>query len=123
MIRSRLMSAMMVAAAAIGFTATSASAQNEAQVVVGKADTTLSNFLRDPEMKWLQQNFGRAKAVIIVPEIVKAGFIIGGSGGRGLVVAKQNGTGKWVGPRVLHAGHGKRGASRRVSLPRKWSRW
>jgi SH3 domain-containing YSC84-like protein 1 len=100
MIRSmpRFMSAMMVAAAAIGFTATSAYAQNEGQVVVGKADTTLSNFLRDPEMKWLQQNFSRAKAVLIVPEIVKAGFIIGGSGGRGLLVARQNGTGKWVGP-------------------------
>ncbi|MEO8752727.1 MAG: lipid-binding SYLF domain-containing protein [Casimicrobiaceae bacterium] len=94
----RLISAMMVAAAVIGFTATSAFAANEGQVVVGKADTTLSNFLRDPEMKWLQQNIGRAKAVLIVPEIVKAGFIIGGSGGRGLLVARQNGTGKWVGP-------------------------
>jgi len=34
--------------------------------------------------------------VLIVPEIVKAGFIIGGSGGRGLLVAKEGG--KWVGP-------------------------
>ena len=52
--------------------------------------------MRDPEMKWLQQNIGRAKAVLIAPEIVKAGFIIGGSGGRAVLVAKEGG--KWVGP-------------------------
>ncbi len=85
----------LVAGAALGFTAT-ASAQNEQQVLVNQAQTTLSNFMRDPEMKWLQQNIGRAKAVLISPEIVKAGFIIGGSGGRAVLVAR-NGA-RWVGP-------------------------
>jgi len=92
----QLAAAAMIAASALAFTATPAFAQNEGQVLVGKAETTLTNFLRDPEMKWLQQNIGRAKGVLIVPEIVKAGFIIGGSGGRGLLVAKEGG--KWVGP-------------------------
>ncbi len=85
----------LVAGAAIGFTATAA-AQNEQQVLVNQAQTTLSNFMRDPEMKWLQQNIGRAKAVLIAPEIVKAGFIVGGSGGRAVLVARNGG--KWVGP-------------------------
>lgn len=92
----RMASATMVAAAAVGFTATSAFAQGDQQVLVNQSATTLANFMRDPEMKWLQQNFGRAKAVIIAPEIVKAGFIIGGSGGRAIVVAKAGS--KWVGP-------------------------
>jgi lipid-binding SYLF domain-containing protein len=92
----QLSAAAMIAASALAFTAAPAYAQNEGQVLVGKAETTLTNFLRDPEMKWLQQNIGRAKGVLIVPEIVKAGFIIGGSGGRGLLVAKEGG--KWVGP-------------------------
>lgn len=87
--------AALVAGAALGFTAT-ASAQNEQQVLVNQAQTTLSNFMRDPEMKWLQQNIGRAKGILIAPEIVKAGFIIGGSGGRALLVTR-NGA-KWVGP-------------------------
>lgn len=91
----RLAAAATVAAMAVGF-ATAASAQNEQQVLVNQADTTLSNFMRDPEMKWLQQNIGRAKAVLIAPEIVKAGFIIGGSGGRAVLVAREGG--KWVGP-------------------------
>ena len=91
----RLSTVAFVAATAIGF-AVPASAQGDQQVLVNQADTTLSNFMRDPEMKWLQQNIGKARAVLISPEIVKAGFIIGGSGGRAVLVAKQGG--KWVGP-------------------------
>ena len=93
----KLTSAAFVAVVTLGFAATSAQAQSEQQKLVNAADVTLSNFMRDPEMKWLQQNIGRAKAVLIAPEIVKAGFIIGGSGGRGVLVAKEP-SGKWVGP-------------------------
>jgi SH3 domain-containing YSC84-like protein 1 len=95
MLMQRLCSGAMIAAAAIGFVA-NANAQGDQQVLVDQASTTLSNFMRDPEMKWLQQNIGRAKAVLISPEIVKAGFIVGGSGGRAVLVAKNGG--KWVGP-------------------------
>src|SRR4029450_4530902 len=91
----RLCGAAMIAATAIGFSA-NANAQGDQQVLVDQATTTLNNFMRDPGMKWLQQNIGRAKAVLIAPEIVKAGFIIGGSGGRAVLVAKNGG--KWVGP-------------------------
>ena len=73
-------------------------AQADQQKLVGDAETTLSNFVRDPEMKWLQQNLHRAKALIIAPEILKAGFIFGGSGGRAIVVARDPKSGKWAGP-------------------------
>ena len=95
MLMQRMCSGAMIAAAAIGFVA-NANAQGEQQVLIDQATTTLSNFMRDPEMKWLQQNIGRAKAVLISPEIVKAGFIVGGSGGRAVLVARNGG--KWVGP-------------------------
>ncbi len=89
---------MLFAVTALGFT-TAAQAQTDQQKLVDSADVTLSNFMRDPEMKWLQQNIHRAKAVLISPEIVKAGFIVGGSGGRGVLVARAGGSGnKWVGP-------------------------
>ena len=87
--------ALIVAASASLF-APAAQAQTEQEKLVNASEATLSNFMRDPEMKWLQQNFGRAKAVMISPEIVKAGFIFGGSGGRAIVVARADG--KWVGP-------------------------
>jgi lipid-binding SYLF domain-containing protein len=73
-------------------------AQADPLAHIAASEVTLSNFLRDPDMDWLQRNFGRAKAVIITPEIVKAGFIFGGSGGRALVVARDPKSGKWVGP-------------------------
>lgn len=97
-IMQKLTAASAIGAAALGFATTSAYAQSDQQVLVNQSVTTLSNFMRDPEMTWLQQNMGRAKAVLISPEIVKAGFIVGGSGGRGVLVAKDSGTRKWVGP-------------------------
>ncbi|HEY1328658.1 MAG TPA: lipid-binding SYLF domain-containing protein [Casimicrobiaceae bacterium] len=73
-------------------------AQSEQQKIVDEADTTLSNFLRDPQMTWLHENIGKAKAVLIAPEVVKAGFIFGGSGGRAVLIAHDPKSGRWVGP-------------------------
>jgi lipid-binding SYLF domain-containing protein len=75
-----------------------AQAQSEQQQLVNEAEKTLSNFLRDPQMTWLHKNIGRARGVLIAPEVVKAGFIIGGSGGRGGLVARDSASGKWRGP-------------------------
>ncbi len=82
--------------ATLGFAAAPAFAQSDQQQLVDAANTTLNNFLRDPDMKWLQQNIGRARGVLIAPSIVKAGFIFGGSGGRAVLFAKEGG--KWNGP-------------------------
>jgi lipid-binding SYLF domain-containing protein len=88
---------MAAALSAIAF-APVASAQSDQQKLVNAAETTLSNFVRDPDMTWLQKNLSKAKAVLIAPEIVKAGFILGGSGGRAVLVAKDAKSGKWAGP-------------------------
>ena len=100
MVRKLIRSTATVALTAVAVAALTpaAYAQSEQQQLVGKAETTFSNFVRDPDMTWFQQNVGRAKAVLIAPEIVKAGFIFGGSGGRALLVAKDAKSGKWVGP-------------------------
>jgi len=85
-------------AASTGLIATSAQAQSDQQKLVGEAEKTLSNFVRDPDMTWLQNNIGRAKGVLISPQIAKAGFIIGGSGGHGVLLAHDAKSGKWAGP-------------------------
>jgi SH3 domain-containing YSC84-like protein 1 len=94
----RITALAIVALASTGLLATSAHAQTEQQKLVNDASKTLSNFLRDPDMTWLQNNMGRAKAVLVAPEIVKAGFIFGGSGGRAVLVAHEAPAGKWMGP-------------------------
>ena len=68
----------------------------EAERLVADAQTTLSNFLRDPDQTWIQRNLGRARGVLIAPQVVRAGFIFGGSGGRAVLVAREGGT--WNGP-------------------------
>ncbi len=82
--------------ATAGFVAAPAFAQSEQQQLVNAAEATLNNFLRDPEMSWLQQNIHRVRGVLIAPSIVKAGFIFGGSGGRAVLIAREGG--KWRGP-------------------------
>ena len=73
-------------------------AQSEQQKLVNDAATTFNNFVRDPDMTWFQKNAGRAKGFLIAPQVVKAGFIFGGSGGRAVLVARNPKTGKFDGP-------------------------
>ena len=73
-------------------------AQAEQRNLVANATSTLANFLSDPDMTWLQRNLKSAKAVVVAPQIAKAGFILGGSGGRAVVLARDAKSGKWVGP-------------------------
>jgi lipid-binding SYLF domain-containing protein len=73
-----------------------AAAQTDPARLVADAQTTLGHFIRDPDQTWVHDNLGRAKALLIVPQIVKAGFIFGGSGGQGVLVARSGKT--WVGP-------------------------
>jgi SH3 domain-containing YSC84-like protein 1 len=72
--------------------------EEDARLHVERAQTTLSHFMRDSKMTWVHNNFSRAKAVIIVPEIVKFAVIFGGSGGRAVVMARNPNTNKWAGP-------------------------
>ena len=68
----------------------------EPEWLVADARATLSNFLRDPDQTWIQGNLSRAKAVLIAPHIVRAGFIFGGSGGRAVLVSRDGSM--WSGP-------------------------
>jgi lipid-binding SYLF domain-containing protein len=68
------------------------------QSLVNAADTTFINFMKDPQMAWLHENMPKAKAVLIAPEVAKAGFIFGGSGGRAVLVVRNPKTGSWSGP-------------------------
>jgi SH3 domain-containing YSC84-like protein 1 len=76
--------------------ATQPVSSTEPERLVADAQTTLSNFIRDPDQTWIQDNLNRARALLIAPQVVRAGFIIGGSGGRGVLVARDGRT--WAGP-------------------------
>ena len=87
---------------AIGVAATLAAptsfAQSDQRRLVTAATSTLASFIADSDMTWLKENFGRARAVMIAPEVTKAGIIVGGAGGRAVVVARDPDSGRWRGP-------------------------
>ena len=70
----------------------------DAQGIVDKARVTLSAFMRDKDYQWLRENIKNAKGVLIYPQVLKAGFILGGSGGTGVLLAKDSKTGEWSDP-------------------------
>ena len=65
---------------------------------VDKSLVTFRNFMADKDMEWFQKNLKDAKALLIVPNLLKAGFILGGSGGSGVLVARDATTGDWSQP-------------------------
>ncbi len=74
----------------------------EAQEEVVAAGKTLDTFIHDKDMSWFRGHAREAKGLLICSKVVKAGFIIGGSGGRCVFVAKQGGT--WNGPAFYSVG-------------------
>jgi lipid-binding SYLF domain-containing protein len=73
-------------------------AATEADRLVSKAEATFKNFQNDPQMTWLRNHLNEAKAVMIAPEVRKAGLVVGGSGGRAILLARDPATGNWSGP-------------------------
>ena len=72
--------------------------QEDAQGIVDKARVTLSAFMRDKDYGWLRENIKNAKGVLIYPQVLKAGYILGGSGGTGVLLTRDSKTGEWSGP-------------------------
>lgn len=70
----------------------------KAQEIVDEAKVTYQNFVVDPNMTWFRNHVQDAKAILIVPSLVKAGFIFGGSGGSGVLLARDEQNDTWSYP-------------------------
>ena len=88
----------------VGATSAEAATLQGQQKTVNKALVTIRNFHNDPNLTWFRNNVGRARALVIVPTSVKAGFILGGSGGGGLMLARSPRTGVWSYPAFYRLG-------------------
>ncbi len=75
-----------------------AAGKGEAQSIVDKSKGTLSDLLADENFSWLHSYIKSARGVIIFPQILKAGFILGGSGGTGVLLVRDGATGNWSEP-------------------------
>ncbi len=85
-----------------GWTGRAAAASQEtdavdARAIVSKARIVLDGFMADKNNTWFQENVQKAKGILIFPEVLKAGFFWGGSGGNGVLVVRE-GSGSWSQP-------------------------
>ena len=68
------------------------------QELVAKGTAVFKSFMHDPNMSWFRENVHKARGIFIVPQMLRGGFIIGGSGGSGMLVARDSKTNEWSYP-------------------------
>ena len=79
--------------------AAAAKKEEKAQMLVERAERTLDMFASDP--RFTHDYYGyltTAKGFLMIPSMAKGGFIVGGSKGRGVLMARDAETGEWNGP-------------------------
>jgi lipid-binding SYLF domain-containing protein len=87
-----------LAALSLGFmTPVAANAATDQQNLVDEARITLDHLRTDKSFGNAQELLRTARAVLIVPTLVKAGFFLGGEGGDGVMLARS-GHGTWTDP-------------------------
>jgi len=82
----------------LGAPAAAASDAAEAQVLVDKARATVKAFAGDKDYASMPGLLTKAKAVIVFPQVLKAGFVLGGSGGSGVLLVRDEKTGEFGQP-------------------------
>jgi lipid-binding SYLF domain-containing protein len=99
------MLAMFSAAAAL-----SADAPAQQQLV-DKAQLTLEAFASDGQLKdTFKQLSKEARALFIIPQFLRGAFIFGGAGGSGVLIARDEKSGKWGDPVFYNIGSASFGA-------------
>src|SRR5438445_13172634 len=81
----------------------------KAEELVNKARLSFESLVRDPNMTWLRDHVKDAKGILIVPQLLKAAFFLGGSGGSGVFLARDEKTGDWSDPAFYTLGSGSFG--------------
>jgi lipid-binding SYLF domain-containing protein len=99
--------ATMVVAMAVGM-AYAEDETEKGQKIVDDMTQVFEHLNADPDMGWFRSNLKRAHGVLIMRQY-RAGFIVGVSGGRGVMLALDNNTEKWSNPAFYGQGTGSFG--------------
>ena len=66
--------------------------------LVDNAKHTLNSFMEDPHLTWFQDHVKEAKALLIVPQLLKGAFIFGAEGGSGVLIVRDKDSTNWSNP-------------------------
>ncbi len=70
----------------------------KAQGLVDSGTNVVKSFGIDPDLQWFRDTVKDAKALLIIPQNLKGGFLVGGSGGSGVMIGRDAETGEWGSP-------------------------
>ncbi len=91
------LAALVIASALFLTTLNPAGAATKPEELVEKATLTVEKLMVDPNLPELRRYMERAQAVLIIPQLIKGGLIIGGEGGSGVLLVKGS-DGSWSSP-------------------------
>jgi SH3 domain-containing YSC84-like protein 1 len=94
-VAAMLMSAGMVTSS---ITPVYADEKQEATQLVEKARMALEDFMADKNMEAFHDLIKQAKAILVTPQLLKGAFVVGASGGSGVLMVRDGRTGQWNGP-------------------------
>lgn len=100
--------ALLASAAILALAPSLARAQAEQQHMVDQATLTVNEIFGDSNFADARDIIKRARAVMIMPRLFRAGFIIGGEGGGGVLLGRDGG-GSWTSPAFYGTGSGSVG--------------
>jgi lipid-binding SYLF domain-containing protein len=88
--------------------------KEDAEIIVNKARLVIEEIKNAPDSGPAYDLLRQSAGVAIIPEMFKGGFVLGGSYGKGVVVARKDG--KWSGPAFVYIGAGSIGFQIGVQL-------
>lgn len=97
--RRGLLGAVLAGAVGIacGMLAPSAQAQTDQELIVTKSEITVQELYQNPNFPQVRRYVDAAVAVVIVPELIRGGFFVGGEGGNS-VIMRRTASGAWSAP-------------------------
>jgi lipid-binding SYLF domain-containing protein len=81
--------------------------KEDAEIIVNKARIVMEEVKNAPDSGPAYDLIKQCAGVAIIPDMFKAGLVLGGSYGKGVVVARKDG--KWSGPSFVYIGAGSVG--------------
>lgn len=88
--------------------------KEDAEIIVNKARIVMEEVKNAPDSGAAYDLIRQSAGVVIIPDMFKGGFVVGGSYGKGVVVARKDG--KWSGPAFVYIGAGSVGFQIGVQL-------
>jgi len=96
--RLSVVTVLLAAAAVLALTPVPAHAQSDVEKRITDSAAVLETLVRAPDQGIPEHILTRAEAIVVIPSLVKGGFIVGAQHGRGIMSVRNRETNKWSAP-------------------------